>query len=414
MDDPDFTDADQEAGLRRAAKAILDVKSEMQLLVEVGIASPWRPAPPDVLHGAATSRFAGMNKTVTFSSARRTTLYESAANLQVFKVSWEVLENKTVLEAGTASGWLSFEGIDLSKAFAEARVLKKAARMIKDLEDFRSCVLTKPEDRIGGVPKGPIDACEVTIVNEQVRRVVSVEQDDADKVRQITHGALRTWLNEELTIGPRANNPGANIHVPGRDGLEARIAPGTARGLLGALAGVALEQAHHGLHAAQLVEHVVLREDLLHQQPGLVADPRRRTVHPVGLAAMAQLSPVLGQVRRHGAPPSTACEGGVGADIGSRTRGDATFRPLSADVRAEATRALAAVLPSLRVRRGSTPRHRASPASAVRRGGGPGGDASRSAGRVRAGRSDGTRTPHLQAAPESGLADAAARVRRVP
>ncbi len=224
VDDPDFVDASQEAGLRKAAKAILDVKSEKQLLVEVGIATPWHAAPPDRPNAALTSRFAGMTKTVTFSSARRTTQFEGAANLQVFQVAWEVLGNRTVLEAGTASGWLAFEGIDISKAFSEARVLKKAARMIKDLEDFRSCVLTKPEDRIGGVPKGPIDACEVTIVNHQARRVVTVEQDDADKVRQITHGALRTFLHEELTIGPHADNPGANIAVPGRDGPAAQQA----------------------------------------------------------------------------------------------------------------------------------------------------------------------------------------------
>lgn len=38
--------------------------------------------------------------------------------------------NRTIFEAGTASGWISFEGIDIRKAFSESRVLKKAARMI--------------------------------------------------------------------------------------------------------------------------------------------------------------------------------------------------------------------------------------------------------------------------------------------
>ena len=69
-----------------------------------------------------------------------------------------------------------------------------------------------------------MDACDVTIINDQVRRVVSVEKDDADKVMNITHQALRTWLDEELSIGPHADNPGANIAVPGRDGLAARQA----------------------------------------------------------------------------------------------------------------------------------------------------------------------------------------------
>jgi len=132
--------------------------------------------------------------------------------------------NRTILEAGTASGWMAFEGIDISKAFSEARVLKKAARMIKDVEDFRNCLLTKPEDGIGGVQKGPVDACDVNIINEQVRRVVSVEKDDADKVMNITHQAMRTWLDERLSIGPHADNPGSNIAVPGRDGLDARQA----------------------------------------------------------------------------------------------------------------------------------------------------------------------------------------------
>ncbi|MGE0192479.1 MAG: hypothetical protein AB7T63_10615 [Planctomycetota bacterium] len=165
-----------------------------------------------------------MSKRITLSSALRATQFEASPDLQVFKVTWEIDGNRTVLEAGTASGWMAFEGIDISKAFHEARVLKKAARMIKDVEDFRNCLLTKPEDRIGGMQQGPVDACDVTIINDQVRRVVSVEQDDADKIRNITHQALRTWLDEELTIGPHADNPGANIAVPGRDGLAARQA----------------------------------------------------------------------------------------------------------------------------------------------------------------------------------------------
>jgi hypothetical protein len=229
VDDPDFVDMEQEPGLRKAAKAILDVKSQKQYLFEVGIASPWKPPPatPPV-HGApvgaSTSRWAGMSKRITLSSALRTTQFEASADLQVFKVTWDVQGNRTILEAGTASGWMAFEGVDISKAFSEARVLKKAARMIKDVEDFRNCLLAKPEDRIGGMQKGPIDACEVNIINEQVRRVVTVEKDDEDKVMNITHGALRTWLDEELTIGPHAENPGADIAVPGRDGLAARQA----------------------------------------------------------------------------------------------------------------------------------------------------------------------------------------------
>ncbi len=224
VDDPDFVDMAQEPGLRKAAKAILDVKSQKQYLFEVGIATPWKAVPPALLVAASTSRWAGMSKRITLSSALRATQFEAATELQVFKVTWDVMGNRTVLEAGTASGWMSFEGIDVSKAFSEARVLKKAARMIKDVEDFRNCVLTKPEDRIGGVQKSPIDACEVNIINEQTRRVVTVEKDDADKVENITHGALRTWLDEELSIGPHADNPGANIAVPGRDGLAAKQA----------------------------------------------------------------------------------------------------------------------------------------------------------------------------------------------
>jgi len=224
VDDPDFVDAAQEAGLRKAAQAILDVKSQKQYLFEVGIATPWKAAPPGALTAASTARWAGMSKRITLSSALRVTQFETATDLQVFKVTWDVFGNRTILEAGTASGWMAFEGIDISKAFSEARVLKKAARMIKDVEDFRNCLLTKPEDRIGGVQKGPVDACDVNIINEQVRRVVTVEKDDADKVMNITHQAMRTWLDEELSIGPHADNPGANIAVPGRDGLAARQA----------------------------------------------------------------------------------------------------------------------------------------------------------------------------------------------
>lgn len=215
VDDPDYIDEEQEAGLKKAANAILAVKSQKQYLAELTFPVP---------HWTDTSRWAGLRKRVQISSSTRTTGFESATSLHVFGVAWDIEAELVTVQAGTAAGWLDFSGIDISRAFYDARLAQRTRRVVKDLESWQARMREKSEERIAGQEKGRIDACEVLIANDQTRRVVSVEKDDADKVRNITHGALRTWLDEELSFGSSHQNPGAPIAVPGRDGAAAQQA----------------------------------------------------------------------------------------------------------------------------------------------------------------------------------------------
>lgn len=223
VDDPDFVDSSQIAGLRKAAAATLALKSQKPYLFEIRLASPWVSVPPAFVQPAQTSRFAGLSKRVTISSAKRTTGYESAAELMVFNVEWDIQENATTLEAGTASAWLSPAAQDVAKAFSEKPLLRKMLTIIKDVEDFRNRSLVKNEGRVGGVPGSPIDGCDVRVINENVRRVVDVQKDDQDKQAWIGHQALRQKIAESLFQGVEQENPGAPIEVPGLDGDAAQL-----------------------------------------------------------------------------------------------------------------------------------------------------------------------------------------------
>lgn len=220
---PDFTSMDQEPGLRLVAKDILAVKGQKAYLFTIELASPWVNVPREYgLRAAETARFAGMARRLKITSARRSTGFDVQASLAVYRITWDVPGDKTILEAGTASGWLSFNGVDVARAYSEARLLKKVYTQVKNVADALQCALAKPPDRIGGVQKGPVPACNVETVNNQTRRVVNIQQDDEDKVRNITHGALTGTLLSTLSMGPEAAFPGAPIEVPGRDGAAAQ------------------------------------------------------------------------------------------------------------------------------------------------------------------------------------------------
>lgn len=228
VDDPDFTSEEQIPGLRKAAQHVLAVKSQKAMLFEVRLATPWRKDTefPTYPYGYPTSRFAGCTKRITISSVERATGFEALEGNHIFKVRWGVEANTTTIEAGTAAGWLDASGIDIAKSFSEARVLRKALTEVKRLEDFRNAMLDKSAARIGGEQSGPIDACGVNITNDQVGRVVSVEKDDADKIQNVTHQAVRANVLDMLTGAADGVFPGSPIAVPGRDGDAAMQATG--------------------------------------------------------------------------------------------------------------------------------------------------------------------------------------------
>jgi hypothetical protein len=222
VEDPDFVDLAQKPDLLLAAQYILDLKSQKPYMYRLKIASPWAAVGP--VAAATTSRWAGLQKRVTISSAKRTTGFESAAGLMVFSVTWDIGGNTTELEAGSASGWLAAEAQDVAAAFNEKRVLRKVYQTVKDLETFRNALISKAQDRVAGQQAGAIDGCDVQVINENTRRVSSVSQDDEDKEEWINHQALRQKLESGLFGGIESSNPGAKIAVPGLDGASARLA----------------------------------------------------------------------------------------------------------------------------------------------------------------------------------------------
>lgn len=228
VDDPDFVDAAQVAGLRKAAQAFLALKSQLPYALTARIASPWRAgasgSDPFVAAASSTARFAGLSKRVNITSATRVTGLDATTALMLFAVEWQVEEDATIIEAGTASGWLNPIAQNIAKTFSEARVLKKAAGYVKQLADFLNTFLAKNADVIAGQPNGPTDGCEVELSNQTVKRRTTVEADDQDKVDAINHATQRGRLAEDLLFGRTQQFPGDPLDRGGLSGSPAQQA----------------------------------------------------------------------------------------------------------------------------------------------------------------------------------------------
>lgn len=238
VNDPEFTSLDQQPGLELAAADILAVKGGCAFLGEFQLATPWHVTTPEHPTRAATSRFAGLAKRVKVTSTERlptggTGMLGDGDAHMLYGVTWEVEANTTKLEAGTAAGWLEASGQDIARTYEQARLLRKVAKAVNQVSEYMRRSLEKLSSQIGGVQKGPVAACDVVTTNEQTKRVVDIKQDDEDKVRGITHGAMRDVLDQALASGPEANHPGNPVQVPGRSGAGTELPlPGHA-GLVG-------------------------------------------------------------------------------------------------------------------------------------------------------------------------------------
>ncbi len=224
---PDFVDdATQGDGIQKACDALHAILSQRALLLEVGIATPWHPHAsfPMGTHaqGYPSSTWAGLTKTITISSSRRATNLETGTDRQVYRVEWDVMGNRTTLQAGTAAGWLNIDAELLARTYTEKGLLTKTARMVKDAIDQLSCLLRKPADRIGG-ESGITPGCQVPVIDAVRRSVKSVEQDDEQKKDNIAHGALVQRVDQMLGSGlVDTEFPGAPIEMPGFDGAAAQ------------------------------------------------------------------------------------------------------------------------------------------------------------------------------------------------
>ena len=222
VDDPDFVDSTQAAGITIAAQAVLDLKKNKAFMWSVRLATPWAAVIPDVLTASTTSRFAGLSKRITLSSSARTTGFESTARLPVLSVTWDIQGQTTELQAGTVSAFLTPTAQNIKASIIERNAAKHAAKLLKAVEDFRNAALNKPADRVGGIQAGPVDGCDVLFVNDNMKRVTDGKQDDEQKWEAANHLALSGELTRSMLTGVQETLPGYMPEVPGLDGAASK------------------------------------------------------------------------------------------------------------------------------------------------------------------------------------------------
>lgn len=222
VDDADFVDASQAAGLTIAAQSVLDLKKNKAFMWSVRLATPWNGAAPDYPTPATTARFAGLSKRITLSASGVTTGFESTARLPVLSVTWDIQGNTTELQAGTVSAFLSPTAQNVKAAIIAKNAAKRAAKLIKQVEDFRNKALGKPADRVGGIQAGPTDGCDVLFVNDNMKRVADGKQDDEQKWEAANHGHLAAEATRSLLTGIQTTLPGYMPSAPGLDGDAAQ------------------------------------------------------------------------------------------------------------------------------------------------------------------------------------------------
>lgn len=227
IDDPDFVHTDQEPGLKKAAQNTLDLFSQKIYLWDVTLATPWQESgvtpgfrPPPT----TTSRWAGLTKRITLSSTKRTTGYESIDNLPVFSVWWDVPGNTTTLQAGTAAGWIGGDFGSIARTLVNKNEQKRILKMLKEVEDFRNRLIQKAADRVQGMQAGPIDGCDVTVIDQNTKKVTNINIKAEQEQEVMNHQGLAALAADTLFNGVEQDFPGAQSDVPGLDGAEAQQA----------------------------------------------------------------------------------------------------------------------------------------------------------------------------------------------
>lgn len=219
-DDPDFTSSSQITGLRKAAAALLAVYGQKNYLFDVTLGTPWIEQSPQYTgHNTAVSRWAGLTKSVSLSSAKRTTTFESSA-FPMFEVTWNVRDRSTTVRAGTASAWLGLEASALTRELKKAAIDKKIDRAVADVAEFQNRFLSKALKMLPK-PGGSTPACDVAVIDNVNKRTVTAQEkfDDDQQVLSWLSGELATM--KDLLVGE-------NKVVPG----DTQVADGTATGFV--------------------------------------------------------------------------------------------------------------------------------------------------------------------------------------
>lgn len=217
IDHPAFRNSTtQQAGLTKAAEALLAVLSEENWRVTLTIASNWK-AQGIIRPRSTTSTWAGLTRQVYIASGKRTTGFEAAVGLQlpVFQVRWQIRANKTVLSAGTANGWLAPNAKAITDRFTKHDALKQTAALMKQLEEFRSCWLAKREGL--GMESRNIPGCDVQVINRNTKTVKNVQLDDENKEEWINHQGLGALATNLLVEGQDEGGERGHVPQPGMD-----------------------------------------------------------------------------------------------------------------------------------------------------------------------------------------------------
>lgn len=219
FDDAEFTSQDQVAGLTPAAEALWEIYSQRTFLFSVSLGTPWRAQPdqvPVVLDGV--SRWAGLFRAISLSSPFRSMPdFEAPNSFPTFEVVWRVGERKTIVRAGTASGWLALDSRALVRDIREAAIGRKIGKALQTLEDFRNRLIEKdlavqkPSSALG-------DACDVQVIDQVNRRVVTVEKKFEDDQKNLSTVAASSRALEDLLMGEEKVVPGDPVVGEGVEG----------------------------------------------------------------------------------------------------------------------------------------------------------------------------------------------------
>jgi hypothetical protein len=220
----EYTSHDMDAGLIKAADAILKLTGQKVRRWHVEYATPWRVYADGgtTYQGSSSATFAGLTKRLTISSGKRSTGFESASSLPVYSVWWDVPGNRTILEAGTAAGWIGGDYGAQVRAITERQAALIAAKKIKDFGDQLNCILTKDPTRVTGQPGGPVDGCTVQVTDSNTRTVKNVTQKTEMEQEAANHGALSALASELIERGTEPTHLGAMPDVPGLSEPESK------------------------------------------------------------------------------------------------------------------------------------------------------------------------------------------------
>lgn len=215
----EYTDpATQDEGLTKAADAILARVGQRGIRWSIRLATPWRAFSDGTSYyanGSATTRWAGLTKKVRLASSKRTTGFETADDLCVHSVTWNIPAGTTTLVCGNAAGAIGGDFGVIAQATAARQAAQQQAAKIKRLEEIQQKQLGKPVDIVMAPSPGATKACNVQTFDSNTKSVRNVQEKMEVEQTASNRLSLGEKLSDSLNSGSESFHPGAMPEVPG-------------------------------------------------------------------------------------------------------------------------------------------------------------------------------------------------------